>query len=80
LFRLWSATFKIVVASVITGAGLSALDLSAAEILTRLGPAPERIIMLLEHGLQWAIPNIILGSLVIVPIWLVVYLLSPPRS
>jgi hypothetical protein len=80
LFRLWSAIFKIVVASVITGAGLSALDLSAAEILTRLGPAPERLITLLEHGLQWAIPNIILGSLVIVPIWLVVYLLSPPRS
>jgi hypothetical protein len=35
---------------------------------------------LLQTGATWALPNIILGSMVIVPIWLVVALLRPPRG
>jgi hypothetical protein len=30
--------------------------------------------------MQWAIPNIVLGSMVILPAWTVVYLLRPPRD
>lgn len=75
-----SGIFKIAVVSLLTGAALSALDLSAAEILLDLGLTPERVLSLLETGTRWAIPNLVLGSLVIVPIWLVVYLLRPPRG
>ena len=80
MIRFLSVVFKIAVVSMITGAGLSALDLSAAEILTEFGMTPDNVIGLLERGAQWAIPNIVLGSMVIVPIWLVVYLLRPPRG
>ncbi|MEP6281979.1 MAG: DUF6460 domain-containing protein [Nitratireductor sp.] len=38
------------------------------------------MLALIERGVAWAIPNIVLGSMVIVPIWLVIYLLRPPRS
>jgi hypothetical protein len=69
-----------VVVSLITGAGLSALDLSAKDILMELGLTPERVGELLQIGAAWALPNIILGSMVIVPIWLVVALFRPPRG
>jgi hypothetical protein len=32
-----------------------------------------------RRGIAWAMPHIMLGALVIVPIWLVVYLFRPPR-
>ncbi|MEZ5799948.1 MAG: DUF6460 domain-containing protein [Nitratireductor sp.] len=34
----------------------------------------------LTKGVVWAIPNIVLGSMVIVPVWLVVFLFRPPRG
>jgi hypothetical protein len=64
----------------ITGAILSALNLSAAELLAEIGLTPDRVFAALQEGAAWAIPNIVLGSLVIVPIWFVTYLLRPPRN
>ena len=29
-------------------------------------------------GLAWALPNVLLGALIIVPIWFVAYLFRPP--
>ncbi len=80
VFRLLSGLFKIALVSLITGAGLSAFDITAADILADLGLTPESVLALIERGVAWAIPNIVLGSMVIVPIWLVIYLLRPPRS
>jgi hypothetical protein len=80
MFRIISGGFKIVVISLLTGAALSALDLSAADILIELGLTPERVVELLQVGAVWALPNIILGSMVIVPVWLVVALFRPPRG
>lgn len=80
MFRLVSGIFKIAVASLIAGAALSALDLTAADVLIDLGLTPERVLELLETGTRWVVPNLVLGSLVVVPIWFVVYLLRPPRG
>ena len=80
MFRLLSGLFKIAAVSLITGAALSAFDLDAQDILAGLGLTPERVLDLTRQGAAWAIPNIVLGSMVIVPIWLVVYLLRPPRG
>lgn len=80
MFRFFSALFKIAVVSLITGALLSAFDISAADLLAKVGLTPELLLELLQRGVAWAIPNIILGSMVIVPIWLIVYLLRPPKG
>ena len=80
MLRLASATLKIVFVSLITGAGLSALDVTAADILMEIGMTPENVLELLERGVSWAVPNIVLGSMVIVPVWLVIFLLRPPRG
>jgi hypothetical protein len=80
MLRFLSGVFKVVVVSLVTGAVLSAFDLSAADILIELGLTPERVVALMQQGATWALPNIILGSIVILPIWLVVFILRPPRS
>lgn len=80
MLKVLSAVFKIAVASLITGAVLSALDITAAEVLTDLGLTPEQVLGFFERGVMWALPNIVLGSMVIVPIWFVIYLLRPPRG
>lgn len=80
MFKLFSTLTKILIASIITGVVLAKLDLSAEQILLELGLTPEKVITLLERGMTWAVPHLILGSMVIVPVWLVVYLFRPPRS
>jgi Family of unknown function (DUF6460) len=35
---------------------------------------------LARQGVTWALPNLLLGSLVIVPVWFVIYLFRPPSS
>ena len=80
MYKLISTLIKIAIASLVTGAVLTKLNLSAEEILLELGLTPEGVMYWLEEGMRWATPNIILGSMVIVPVWLVVYLFRPPRS
>jgi len=80
MLRILSTFIKIGVASLATGIILKKLNLSAEEILAELGMTPEAVIKAVETGVAWATPNVILGSMVIVPVWLVVYLFRPPRS
>lgn len=80
MIRLFSTLIKIVIASLITGVILTKLNLSAEEVLLELGMTPDKVLEMLERGLRWTIPNLVLGSMVIVPVWLVVYLFRPPRG
>ncbi len=80
MLRLTSIVLKIVVVSLLTGVALSAFDVTAGDILSELGMTPENVLEYLERGVTWAVPNIVLGSMVIVPVWLVIYLLRPPRG
>ncbi|MEM8813867.1 MAG: DUF6460 domain-containing protein [Pseudomonadota bacterium] len=78
MLRALATLFKIGVASLLVGTGLSAFDLSAADILLQLGLTPENVLALLQQGFEWALPNVILGSMIIVPVWFLVYLFKPP--
>lgn len=80
MLRLFSTLAKIAIASILTGLVLEKLDLSAEEILLELGMTPESVMTLVEKAVSWAIPHLVLGSMVIVPVWLVVYLFRPPRG
>ncbi|GIL02288.1 MAG: hypothetical protein BroJett030_21870 [Alphaproteobacteria bacterium] len=80
MFRLFSTLVKIAIASLITGVILTRLNLSAEQILREVGLTPENVLAWLQRGAAWAVPNIVLGAMVIVPVWIVVYLFRPPRS
>ncbi len=79
MLNFLSGLIKLLVVSLITGMILSAMNLSAETVLAHVGLTTERL-ALLQNGVSWAFPNIILGTMVILPIWLVVFLLTPPRG
>jgi hypothetical protein len=80
MLKLFSTIVKIAVASLITGVVLAKLNLSAEQILLEVGLTPERVMEYAENGIRWAIPNIVLGSVVVLPVWLLIYLFRPPRG
>jgi hypothetical protein len=59
---------------------LSAMNITADQVLRDIGLTPERIMAMLQTGITWALPHLILGSMVIVPVWVIIYLFRPPRS
>jgi len=75
-----STLFKIAVFSLLVGAGLSFINISAEDILGTVGLSPIQLWIYMIEFRDWAIPNMILGAFIVVPVWLVIYLFQPPRS
>ena len=80
MYGFLTACFKIMIASLLVGAALHALNFSAEDVLKNIGLTPDKVLELLQRGWKWALPNIMLGSMVILPLWFVVALLRPPRA
>ena len=71
---------KVAVASLIVGTILAHFGITTAHVIREFGLSQDRIMDLARQGFTWALPNLLLGSLVIVPVWFLVYLFRPPRS
>jgi hypothetical protein len=71
---------KVAVASLIVGTVLAHFGITTEQLMREFGLSQDRIMGLARQGLTWALPNLLLGSLVIVPVWLVIYLFRPPSS
>ncbi|MEQ8399592.1 MAG: DUF6460 domain-containing protein [Roseitalea porphyridii] len=80
MFQFLAIIVKISLASVLLGAALSAFDITAADLLAQAGLTPERIAQMVRDAFAWALPNMVLGSIIIVPLWCVSLLLRPPRG
>ncbi|MGZ3408985.1 MAG: DUF6460 domain-containing protein [Xanthobacteraceae bacterium] len=72
-------TVKVVIASLIAGAVLTHFGITTDVLIKQAGLTPERIQELIQQGIAWAMPNLLLGSLVVVPAWLLAILFRPPR-
>jgi hypothetical protein len=79
IYNSLSTLFKFIVVAVFVGAVLNKLDISPEAVLVDIGLTPDRILSVAREGLDWALPNLILGALVLIPIWLIIFLLKPPR-
>ena len=78
MWRLFSTLVKVAVASLIVGTVLAHFGITADQLLKDFGITPERLLELLRQGFAWALPNLLLGALIIVPVWLLVFLFRPP--
>jgi Family of unknown function (DUF6460) len=76
--RLSRTVVKVLVASLIVGTILAHFGVNTDELIKTAGLSPDRIEDLARQGVAWALPNLLLGALVIVPIWFVLYLFRPP--
>ena len=71
---------KLVLASLIAGALMNLFGLSAERLLAGLSLTPEQVWEMINRFIIWAIPNVILGAVIILPLWFFAYLFIPPRS
>jgi hypothetical protein len=80
LHSLVRTVVKVAVASLIVGAILAHFGISIDMLLRDAGISAERLEELARKGLAWALPNMLLGGMIIVPLWFVAFILRPPRS
>jgi hypothetical protein len=71
---------KLAIASLIVGTVMTHFGVTPEKFIGAFGLTPERALELAQQGMTWALPNLTLGALVIVPVWFVVYLFRPPRA
>jgi alkylhydroperoxidase family enzyme len=70
---------KLAVASLALGTALAYFGVTPEKLLREVGLTQEQAMELVRQAVAWAMPNLTLGALVIVPVWFVVYLFRPPR-
>ncbi len=69
---------KVLIASLIVGTILAHFGLTVDDLMRAAGLSTDHIEDLARQGVAWALPNVLLGALVIVPVWFVFYLFRPP--
>jgi hypothetical protein len=80
LGRLTRTLVKVLIASLIVGTVMAHFGISTEQLAKAAGLSisPDRIEDLARQGITWALPNLLLGALIIVPVWFVIYLFRPP--
>ena len=70
--RPLSIALRLAFFSFLVGALLSFLDLTPWEMLRDIGGTVRSITDFILEAVRWAAPTIILGAIVVVPIWLAI--------
>ncbi len=78
LFPILRTLVKVAVASLVVGTVLAHFGITAEQLMREFGLSPDRIEDYAQKGIAWAWPNVLVGSMVIVPVWFVIYLFRPP--
>ncbi len=71
---------RVAVLSVATGLLLTQFDIQAHDLVRDMGAAPDLMLDGIQRGAAWLAPNLVAGSLVVAPIWLVIWLFRPPAG
>jgi H+/Cl- antiporter ClcA len=80
MFFVLRTLVKVAIASLIVGTILAHFGVTTDQIINLVGLSQDRIVELARRGITWALPNILLGSLVILPVWFLAYLFRPPGA
>jgi hypothetical protein len=78
LHPLFRTLVKVIFASLIVGTVMTHSGITVDQVMRETGMSPERIHEYARQGFAWALPNVMLDALVIIPIWFVVFLFRPP--
>lgn len=69
--KVTSTAIKIVVASLFVGLLLALFDIQPQDLMRNLGDTVVEIFELMVDMVDWAVPYILIGAIVVVPIWLI---------
>ena len=78
--RNWGSTIvRILLLCLVVGLVISVFGISPEGILSLLGTTAERIFLTVAGVVQWAVPYMLIGAVVVIPIWVVVYIFRVAR-
>ena len=80
LFDLVSILWRLAVVSAAIAVILYFLGTDATEVLSQINATPADIGALIARGWALALPNLMLGIVVIIPLWLIIFMMRPPRN
>jgi len=80
MFFVLRTLVKVAIASLIVGTILAHFGVTTDQLIKAFGLSQDQIMELAQRGITWALPNLLLGSLVIVPVWFLFYLFRPPGT
>jgi hypothetical protein len=69
---------KVAVASLIVGTILAHFGITPDELMKGFGLSSDRVLDWGRRGVAWVLPNLVLGALVIIPVWFLAFLFRPP--
>ena len=70
---------KLFILSLGVGVVLSVFDIDPENLLGAIGGTVESIFRVTVDALEWAVPFVLIGAVVVVPIWLILTLLRLAR-
>jgi hypothetical protein len=76
---LWSS-IRLAFASLILGAVLNFFHVGPETLLQALGLTVEEAMEILDRAVAWALPNMIFGSAILLPVWILLHVLRPPAG
>jgi len=80
MFFVLRTLVKVAIASLIVGTILAHFGVTTDQLIKAFGLSQDQIMELAQRGITWALPNLLLGSLIIVPVWFLFYLFRPPGT
>ncbi len=75
-----STVVKLAVLSLLVGMALAFFDITPQRLLENLGSTVIEIYQLVLRFLRWALQYVLIGAVVVLPIWLVLYLVRVARK
>jgi hypothetical protein len=80
IYNFLRTIVTLAVGSMIVGTIFAHFGMTPEVLLRELHLRPEPIDALLRHAFASVLPNIVLGAVVIIPVWCLAYLLRPSRE
>ena len=71
---------KILVFSFVIGVLLSFFEINPKELLANFGDTVQDIFAIVARVIEWAVKYILLGAVVVVPIWFIFFLIGKAKK
>jgi len=66
---------KLLVLSFVVGILLATFDVDPRQLLANFGETIEEIFAVITRFVEWSVKYVLLGAVVVIPIWLILFLL-----
>ncbi|MBT3659620.1 MAG: hypothetical protein HOB37_16205 [Rhodospirillaceae bacterium] len=71
---------KLVLISFVVGLLISFFEINPAELLANFGETAQKIFSLVARFIEWSVKYVLLGAVIVMPIWLIFFLIGKARG